>query len=99
VVSQRTQEIGLRIALGATACQVRWLILRRTLAQLAVGLMIGLGGSLALSRPLILAQASAADPVTFVSVALLFAAVSIAAALAGANPATRLDPIVALRFE
>jgi hypothetical protein len=55
--------------------------------------------ALALSRLLILAQVSAADPVTFVSVAALFAAVSIVAALAGANPATRLDPVVALRFE
>jgi putative ABC transport system permease protein len=99
VVAQRTQEIGLRMALGSTSRQVRWLILRRTLAQLAVGLTIGIGGSLALSRLLILAQVSAADPVTFVSVALLFAAVSIVAALAGANPATRLDPVVALRFE
>jgi putative ABC transport system permease protein len=98
-VSQRTQEIGLHMALGATARQVRWLILRRTLLQLAVGLTVGIGGALALSRLLILAQVSAADPATFVSVAALFTAVSIGAALAGANPATRLDPVVALRFE
>jgi ABC-type antimicrobial peptide transport system permease subunit len=94
VVSQRTQEIGLRMALGAAARQVRWLILRRTLAHLVVGLTVGIGGALALSRLLILAQVSAADPTTFVSVAALFAAVSLVAALAGANPAMRLDPVV-----
>ena len=78
---------------------MRWLILRRTLVHLAVGITVGIGWALALSRLLILAQVSAADPATFVSVAALFAAVSIVAALAGANPATRLDPVVALRFE
>jgi hypothetical protein len=99
VASQRTQEIGLRMALGARAGQLRWLILRRTFVYLAVGTTVGIGGAMALSRLLILAQVSAADPATFASVAALFAAVSIVAALAGANPATRLDPVVALRFE
>ena len=99
MVSQRTQEIGLRMALGATAGQVRWLILRRTFVHLAVGITVGIGGALALSRLLILTQVSAADPATLASLAALFSAVSIVAAPAGANPATRLDPVVALRFE
>ena len=98
-VTQRTQEIGVRMALGAAARQVRWLILRRALAQLAFGLMLGAVGAAVLTRVLILAHVSSADPATLVSVAALFAAVSSIAALAAANRATRLDPLVALRFE
>jgi putative ABC transport system permease protein len=98
-VTQRTQEIGVRMALGADGREVRWLILRRALAQFAIGLTLGTVGALALNRVLILAQVSAVDPATFVSVAALFAAVSIATALVAANRATRLDAVVALRFE
>ena len=98
-VTQRTQEIGVHMALGAAARQVRWLIFRRALAQLAFGLMLGAVGAAALTRLLIRAHVSAADPATLVSVAALFAAVSSVAALAAANRAARLDPLVALRFE
>ena len=66
-VSQRTQEIGLRMAVGAGARQVWWLVLRRGLLQLALGLAIGLAGALALSQVLrrMLVGISPADPLTF----------------------------------
>ena len=98
-VTQRTQEIGVRMALGAEARQVSWLILKRGLLQLVIGLTIGLGGAYGLSRVLqtVLVQVSPNDPVTFVSITVLLTAVSIAACLLPARRATRVDPLVALR--
>ena len=65
-VSQRTQEIGVRMALGAQARQVQWLILRRSLVQLAIGLGIGIGGAFGVGRLLdsVLVQTGSRDPVT-----------------------------------
>ncbi len=98
-VTQRTQEIGVRMALGAEARQVSWLILKRGLLQLVIGLAIGLSGAYGLSRVLqtVLVQVSPNDPVTFVSITVLLTAVSIAACLLPARRATRVDPLVALR--
>ena len=98
-VTERTQEIGVRMALGAEARQVRWLVLRRGLVQLAVGLTLGLAGAFALSRVLrrSLVQVSAVDPVTFVGIAVLLSLVAVAACLLPARRATRIDPLDALR--
>jgi putative ABC transport system permease protein len=98
-VNERTQEIGVRMALGAEARQVRWLVLRRGLAQLAVGLTLGLSGALAFSRVLrrSLVGVDPSDPVTFAAIALLLSVVAIAACLGPARRATRIDPLDALR--
>ena len=99
-VSQRTQEIGVRMALGAQPPQVWWLVIRRSLVQLAIGLVIGIAGAFgvgALLRSIV--QGSANDPLTLVSIAALFIAVSLAACFWPARRATRLDPVNALRYE
>jgi putative ABC transport system permease protein len=98
-VSQRTQEIGVRMALGAQSAQVLWLVMRRALVQLAIGLPIGVAGAFAVGRLLqsVLAQTNGRDPMTVAAIALLMAAVSMAACFWPARRATRLDPVAALR--
>jgi predicted permease len=100
-VTQRTQEIGVRMALGADARQVSWLILRRGLSQVAIGLVLGLAGAFGLSKVLraILVQITPSDPVTFVAISVLLTAVAIAACLIPARRATRVDPLTALRAD
>jgi putative ABC transport system permease protein len=100
-VSQRTQEIGVRMALGAQASQVRWLILRRAFLQLSIGLTAGLAGAFGVGTLLksLLVRTSSRDPITLASIALLLVMVSITACLVPALRATRLDPLVALRHE
>jgi putative ABC transport system permease protein len=100
-VTQRTQEIGVRMALGARGGQVSWLILRRGLVQLAIGLVLGLAGALPLSGVLqsLVVQIPTKDPVTFGAIAGILVAVTIAACLIPARRATHLDPLVALRAE
>ncbi|PYR33927.1 MAG: hypothetical protein DMF93_24215 [Acidobacteria bacterium] len=99
-VAQRTQEIGVRMALGAQATQVWWLVIRRSLVQLAVGLVIGVAGAFgvgALLRSIV--QGSANDPLTLAAIAVLLVGVSLAACFWPARRATRLDPVSALRYE
>jgi putative ABC transport system permease protein len=100
-VSQRTQEIGVRMALGAQSQQVLWLVLRRALLQLAIGLPIGVAGAFAVGQLMqsVLAQTSGRDPLTIGAIAVLMCVVSLVACFWPARRATRLDPVAALRNE
>jgi putative ABC transport system permease protein len=100
-VSQRTRELGIRLALGARGASVRHLVLRRGLGMAAVGIGLGLGGALALTRWLAsqLFGVSPTDPVIIAVAAATLAAVSTVACLVPAVRATKVDPIVALRSE
>jgi putative ABC transport system permease protein len=100
-VSQRTQEIGVRMALGARAPQVWWLVLRGALLQLAIGLTLGVGGAVGVARLLqtILVKSGTPDSATLALIAALLALVSLAACFLPARRATRLDPVQALRYE
>ena len=97
-VTQRTPEIGVRMALGAQSAQVSWLILKAGLIQLAFGLVLGLSGGWGVTFVLqsVVAQIPAADPVTFVVVTLLLSLVTVTACLIPAWRAMRLDPLKAL---
>jgi predicted permease len=101
VVSQRTAEIGIRMALGARARDVRMLVVRRALALTLTGLGLGLAGALAAARALeaFLVDVSPNDPVTFASVALLFTSVALLASWLPARRAASVDPMRALRSE
>jgi predicted permease len=98
-VSQRTSEIGVRMALGAQSSQVLWLMMRQALWQLAIGLPIGIAGAFGVGRLLksVLAQTNGNDPLTVVGIAAVMMAVSIAACFWPARRATLLDPVAALR--
>ena len=100
-VAQRVQEIGVRMALGATARSVRGLVLRETLRLAAVGIAIGLLASVALARLIaaLLYDTSPADPITFVATGALLVAVAAVAGYVPAHRASRVDPMTALRAE
>ncbi len=98
-VSRRTQEIGIRMALGAQANDVRRMVMMSGLRWLAVGMGIGLPASLALAKILHnrIWGTKSADPLTLVGVSLLLTAVGLAACYFPARRATQVDPLVALR--
>jgi predicted permease len=100
-VSQRTQEIGVRMALGASWRQVSGQVVLRGLGHLSLGLGIGVLGALALSRVLqrVVVQIEPVDPLTFVTIAMLLTAVAMVACLVPARRAAKVDPVVALRAE
>ena len=100
-VSQRTQEIGLRMALGAQVANMRGMILGQTLKLTLIGVGLGLAGAFVLARFLasLLFDIGIYDPVTFFGVAFLQIAVALAASYIPARRAMRVDPIVALRYE
>ena len=100
-VTQRTQEIGIRMALGAQTGNVLSLILKNGLALVVTGIVIGVAGALALTRFLttLLFGVTPTDSVTFVVVSAVFFVIAMIASLIPALRATRVDPLVALRYE
>ena len=104
-VSQRTQEFGVRMALGANDRRILAMVLKQGVAQIAVGLTLGLGLAFAIAVAAAagiqsaLVGVSARDPLTFGSVFAIVAAVSLVATMVPAHRATRVDPMVALRTE
>ena len=100
-VTLRTREIGLRMALGAQPARVLVLVLRQGLVLTLAGIGIGLLGALALTRVMssLLFGVNATDPLTFAAIVPLIAFVSLVACYIPARRATRIDPLVALRYE
>jgi predicted permease len=100
-VSQRTQEIGIRVALGANWRDIVWLTLRDGLRISAIGVMLGLPAALALTRFVsnLLFDVRPTDPLTFAAVIVVLVAVSLLASYIPARRAARVDPMVALRHE
>jgi putative ABC transport system permease protein len=100
-VTQRTRELGIRMALGAASGDVARMVLRRAAVLVAVGLVLGLGAALAITGLLtvVLYEVSPRDPLVFGGVALTLALVAFAASYLPARRAARLDPVTALRHE
>ena len=100
-VSRRTREIGIRMALGARGGDVLRLVLRESMALVAVGVALGLLAALAATRTLagFLYGINPADPAAFIAIAILLAVVGLAASLIPARRAAKVDPLVAFRYD
>ncbi len=100
-VSQRRREIGVRMALGAQASEIRRLFVRRGLVLAGIGIAIGLGGAVGFTQFMrsVLFGISPLDPITFAAVPMVLIVAAVLASYIPARRAARVDPLVALRFE
>ncbi len=101
LVDRRTRELGVRVALGARAGDVTWLVFRQSLAMIAIGVVLGLSGAAAAVRLLqtLVAGMRPPDVQTFAGMTAILVLSAAAASLVPAWRATRVDPIIALRTE
>ena len=100
-VTRRTREIGIRMALGAQRDDVLKMVLKEGMAMVGIGVAIGLLGAFFVTRLLVsfLYGVSVTDPITFVAISLLLSGVALVASFIPARRATKVDPLVALRYE
>jgi ABC-type antimicrobial peptide transport system permease subunit len=100
-VTKRTNEIGIRMALGAKTSSVLWMVMRESLILVAAGVGIGIPAALAAARLVssVLYGLKASDPITIASSALVMTAVAALAGYLPARRAAKVDPMVALRYE
>jgi predicted permease len=100
-VNERTHEIGIRMALGAQPGAILGLVVKQSFVLLSIGLVLGLAGAFAATRAMgsLLYEVSPSDPITYAITAIVLIVVSLVASLAPARRATRVEPMVALRYE
>ncbi len=100
-VSQRKREVGIRLALGARQAELRWLFVRHALLLAGIGVVIGIGAAVGLTRLMTsqLFGVGPLDPVTYLAVAILLVAAALLAAYLPARRASALDPVEALKAE
>jgi ABC-type antimicrobial peptide transport system permease subunit len=100
-VQQRTQEIGIRMALGAAPGNVRNMVVRQGMGLALAGIVVGVGAALGLTRLMasMIYGVRARDPLVFITVTLVFIAVALVSIYLPAQRASRVDPLVALRYE
>ena len=101
LVEQQTREIGIRSALGAKRSHIFKLVIGRGVAMAFIGIVLGIAASLGLTRFLagLLYGVTAVDPITFIVISILVLIVSVIASYIPARRATKVDPLVALRYE